>query len=142
MDTLADVIVAALDEAPAVLASEYPLGSYQGVNVDGLDPLKVAALHAQLADRAFDQLLEGYQPIAEASPTGPWQIRLPAELIKALAGISPQDIPAAAEAWATTEPVRQEGWSGQEAEKYLARVAHFARLAAYDQKEVFLIVYS
>jgi hypothetical protein len=142
METLADLIVASLEEAPAVLASEYPLGDYQGVNVDGLDPLKLAGLHAQLARKDVEQLLEAYHPMAESSPTGPWQIRLPAELISVLAGIAPQDIRSVAEAWATTDLVRQEGWSGLEAEKYLARVAHFARLAAYDQKEVFLIVYS
>lgn len=142
MDTLADLVVATLDEGPAVLASEYPLGTYQGVNVDGLDPLKVAALHACLADKTFDQVLVEYQPMAEASPSGPWLIRLPVELTAAVAGISPQDVPAAAAAWATTEPLRQDGWSGKEAEKYLARVSHFARLAAYDKKEVYLCVYN
>ncbi len=142
MDTLADLIVAGLDEAPAVLASEYPLGTYQGVNVDGLDPLKVAALHSRLAQREFDAVLVEYNPMAEASPSGPWLVRLPAELITALAGIAPQDIPEAAAAWATTEPLRQEGWSGQQAEKYLARVSHFARQAAFDKKEVFLCVYN
>lgn len=142
METLADIIVAALDEAPAVLASEYPLGTYHGVNVDGLDPLKVAALHSCLTEKAFDQVLEEYHPLAEASPTGPWLIRLPAELITALSGITPPDIPSAAAVWAATEQVRQEGWSGPEAEKYLARVAHFARQAAYDMKELFLFVYS
>lgn len=141
METLADIIVAALDEAPAVLASDYPLGTYHGVNVDGLDPLKIAALHSCLAERAFDQVLEEYHPLAEASPTGPWLIRLPAELITVLAGIAPQDIPSAAAVWVTTEPVQQDGWSGEEAEKYLARVAHFARQAAFDKKEVFLCVY-
>jgi hypothetical protein len=142
MDTLVDLIVAALDEGPAVLASDYPLGEYQGVNVDGLDPLKVAALHAQLAQKDLPLLLPAYNPMAEATPDGPWLVRLPAELITALAGIAPQDIPEAAAAWATTEALRQDGWSGQEAEKYLARVSHFARQAAYDKKEVFLFVYN
>jgi hypothetical protein len=142
MDTLADLIVAGLDEGPAVLACEYPLGTYQGVNVDGLDPLKVAALHAQLSQKEFDQILQEYNPMAEASADGPWLVRLPTELITALAAIAPQDIAEAAGAWATTEPLRQDGWSGQEAEKYLARVSHFARQAAFDKKEVFLCLYN
>jgi hypothetical protein len=142
VETLADLIVAALDEGPAVLASEYPLGTYQGVNVDGLDPLKVAVLHASLAGRELDQLVPDYRPMAEASPSGPWLVRLPAELIMVLANISPQDVPAAAATWIATEPLCQEGWSGEDAEKYLARVAHFARQAAYDKKELFLYVYN
>ena len=142
METLADLIVATLDERPAVLASDYPLESFQGVNVDGLDPLKVASLHACLADKAFDQVVPAYQPMAEASPNRPWLVRLPVELTVVLAGIAPQDIPAAAAAWATTEPLRQAGWSGQQAEKYLARLSHFSRLAAFDKKEVFLCVYN
>jgi hypothetical protein len=142
VDTLVDLIVAALDEGPAVLACEYPLGEYQGVNVDGLDPLKVAALHSRLAQREFDDVLADYQPVGEASPDGPWLVRLPAELVMAAADIAPQDIPEAAAAWATTEPLRQDGWTALEAEKYLARVSHFARQAAYDKKEVFLFLYN
>jgi hypothetical protein len=141
METLADLIVATLDEGPAVLASDYPLGTFQGVNVDGLDPLKLAALHACLTDNDFNQVLAHYSPMAEASPSGPWLVRLPADLITTLAGIAPPDIPFAATTWATTDPLRQDGWSAEEAEKYLARVAHFARLAEFDKKEVFLCLY-
>jgi hypothetical protein len=142
MDTLADLIVAGLDEGPAVLASEYPLNTYPGVNIDGLDPIKVAALHSRLAERDFEELLVEYNPMAEASPDGPWLVRLPAELIAALAGIAPQDIHDAAAAWVATEPLREEGWSEPQAEKYLARVSHFARQAAFEKKEVFLCVYN
>lgn len=142
METLADLIVAALDEGPAILASEYPLGSYKGVNVDGLDPVKVAALHSSFPGEGFESVLGDYRPIAEASPSGPWLVRFPHPLIESLAGIAPPDMPAAAARWAATDAIRQEGWSEADAEKYLAQLVHFAQLAAFDGKEVYLCVYS
>ncbi len=141
MSSLADLIVATSSEAEAIVASEYPLGTFEGVNVDGLDPLQIAALHSTLGDKEFGDLLGGYQPVAEGSPSGPWLIRLPDELIAALANISPDNQASIAGNWATADQLQEAGWSAQDAEKFLARLVRLAQVASFEEKEVFLCVY-
>jgi hypothetical protein len=141
MGSAADLILAADDEGPAIIASDYALGSFRGINVDGLDPLKLAALHAVLAGKEFGNLLAEYQPIAEASPNGPWLIKFPGELVGFLAGIPPEDHASVAVKWATSDQLQEEGWSAEIAEPFIARVVHFAQNAGYEGKEVFLLIY-
>jgi len=141
MGSAADLILAAGDEGPAIVASDYALGSFRGINVDGLDPLKLAALHSVLAEKAFNGLLGEYQTIAEGSPNGPWLIKFPAELVGFLANIPPEDHASVASKWASSDQLQEEGWSAQVAEQFVARVVHFAQNAQYEGKEVFLLIY-
>ena len=141
MSTAADLILAAPAEAPAILASDYPLGTFKGVNVDGLDPLKLAALHSLLVHRAFEDVVPGYQPAGQASPEGPWLVKLPAELIVSLSKISPPDQSAAAAKWASTDQLREEGWTEQDADGFLGRLVPFAQTAAFEGKDLFLWIY-
>ncbi|GMR10223.1 MAG: hypothetical protein BMS9Abin28_1044 [Anaerolineae bacterium] len=141
MSSLADLIIATSSEVEAIVASEYPLGTFEGVNVDGLDPLQIAALHSALVDKEFGELLGGYQPVAEGSPSGPWLIRIPADLIAALAIISPDNQASIAGNWTTADQLQESGWSAQEAEKFLARLVRLAQVASFEEREVFLCVY-
>jgi hypothetical protein len=71
MGSNADLIIALSSDAPAIVASEYPLGTFKGINIDGLDPVKLAALHSVFTAKDFSDLLEHYQPVSEASASGP-----------------------------------------------------------------------
>ena len=141
MGSLADLIVASSSDAPAIVASEYPLGTFKGVNVDGLDPLKLAALHSMFTGKEASDLLERYRPVAEASASGPWLVKFPDELVARLAKLAPQDYASTAAKWVCTEQLQGEGWSEQDAEQFLARVAYFAQTAAFEGKDVFLWIY-
>jgi hypothetical protein len=142
MGSLADLILAESSDVPAIVSSEYPLGTFTGTNVDGLDPLKLAALHSTFTNQVFSDLLGHYAPIAEASTSGPWLIKLPGELITFLAGLAPQDYTSTADKWASTAQAQEDGWSSMDAEKFLGQVAHFAQTAAFEGKDIYLWVYS
>jgi len=142
MGSNADLIIALSSDAPAIVASEYPLGTFKGINIDGLDPLKLAALHSLLTADDFSDLLEHYQPVAEASASGPWLIKFPDELITLLADLAPQDHASITAQWASTDQVQGEGWSEQDTEQFFARIVHFSQTAAYEGKDVFLWIYN
>jgi hypothetical protein len=141
MSSLADLIVATSGEVDAIVASEYPLGTFEGVNVDGLDPLQIAALHSLLVDKEFGELLGEYEPVAQGSPSGPWLIRFPGELIAALANIAPQNQASIAAQWASADQLQEAGWSAQDAEKFLARLVRQAQVASFEEKDIFLCAY-
>ena len=141
MGLLADLIVASASDAQAIVASEYPLGEYTGSNVDGLDPLQLAALHSLLAGKDFGRVLGDYKPVAEASARGPWLIKFPAELIATLASIAPHNQASIAAEWVSTDQLSDAGWSVEDAETFLARLVHLAHIAAFEQKVLFLCAY-
>jgi len=142
MPSAADLILADPSEAPTIVASDYPLGTFKGVNIDGLDPLKLAALHSLLVHKPFGDVLRDYRPIGQASPEGPWLIRLPDELIAFLGKIAPPDQASVAAMWASTDQVQEEGWSQDNADQFLARLVPLAQSASFEGKDLFLWIYN
>lgn len=142
MAVMADLLVAGAGDIPTIVASEYPLGEFKGINVDGLDPLTLTALHAELSGELFEALLEKYHPVAEATPSGPWLIQFPADMVARLAEFSPPDYPALAKRWVATDQVVDAGWSPEQAERFVGQAVYLAQNASYDGKELFLWVYN
>ncbi len=142
MAVLADLIVAEAGDIPSITASEYPLGEFKGVNVDGLDPLTLAALHADLSGEVFETLLQKFLPVAEASPQGPWLIQFPADFLGRLAEFSPPDYPNLAQRWLATAQVVEAGWPQDAAERFVGQIVYFAQNASFEGKNLFLWVYS
>jgi len=141
MGSLADLIVATSSDVEDIVASDYPLGSYKGVNVDGLDPLQIAALHSVLVDKELSELLGNYEPVAVGSDSGPWLVRFPEELIAALGTISPDNQASVGSQWAATDPLQEAGWTEQDAVGFVARLVHFAQVVSFEEKELFLCAY-
>jgi len=142
MGSAADLILAAPNEASSIVACDYPLGAFKGVNVDGLDPLKLAVLHSLFAARALPDILRDYQPIAQASPSGPWLVRLPHELLVLLGKIAPPDQPSVAAQWSATDQAKEEAWSPEDADQFLGRLIPFAQTAAFEGKDLYLWIYN
>jgi len=142
MSSAADLIMADPVDAARIVASDYPLGTFKGVSVDGLDPVKLAALHALFVSSPFGEVLRDYQPVAEASPNGPWLVRLPGQLITFLGSIAPPDQASVAARWTSVEAVSLAGWSPDDADQFLSRLVPFAQTAAFEGKDLFLLIYN
>ena len=141
MGSLADLIVATSGDAEDIVASDYPLGSYKGVNVDGLDPLQVAALHSVVTGKELSELIGDYEPIAAGSESGPWLVKFPEELIEALGKIAPDNQAAIGNHWAAIDPLKNAGWTEQDAVGFVARLVHFAQVVSFENNELFLCAY-
>jgi hypothetical protein len=142
MGSAADLILADPQDAAGIVASDYPLGTFKGVNVDGLDPVKLATLHSLFDSRLFGEVLREYQPVAQASPTGPWLIRLPDPLISFLGSIAPPDQLSVAARWASADQLAEAGWSAEDADQFLGRLVLYAQTAAFEGRGLFLWVYN
>lgn len=141
MGSLADLLLATYSDIPDIIASDYPLGTFKGTNVDGLDPFMLAALHVLLTETAFDELVDQYQPIAEASTEGPWLVRIPPELLAQLADVAPHDHGVFAARWAETEQLRAEGWAEEDVRLFLDALILHAQSMPLEEKELFLWTY-
>ncbi|MCJ7513479.1 MAG: hypothetical protein MUO23_10980 [Anaerolineales bacterium] len=141
MGVLADLILAESADMQAIIACEYPLGTYKGGNADGLDPLMLAELHALLGGQEYSAVLPEYRPTLQASEQGPWLIRIPPDLVRRLADLPPQDYGATASRWAAGEQMREQAIEDEQAEQLLERTAFLAQTAAFEGKELFLTIY-
>jgi hypothetical protein len=141
MGSLADLLLATPKDIPDIVASDYPLGSYKGTNVDGLDPLMLLALQSLLTQTPIEQLVAKYEAVAQASEEGPWLIRIPPELLAILADIAPHDIDPMAEKWVKTKQLRGSGWTQDDMYIYLEALILYAQSIAGSGKELFLWTY-
>jgi hypothetical protein len=142
MRSLADLILGSSSDAQAIVNTEYPLGTFSGVNIDGLNPLHVAELHALLSNKKLNRLLKDYKPVAKGSTRGPWLIRFSPDLVEALANIAPHDLSSISYKWASSDRMQEEAWSEHDAENYLAQLVHFSQTAIFEEKVIFLCVYN
>jgi len=142
MEILADLLIASSEDIPTIVASEYPLGEFRGVNIDGLDPLMLVALHASTSGEAFDPLMDSYHPVAQAAESGPWLIKFPGKLTEFLSGVQPPDYPQVARSWVDSYRERGEELAQHEGEKFLGQMCYLAQTATFDGKDLFLWVYS
>jgi hypothetical protein len=94
-----------------------------------------------LARKAFEVVVRDYQPSGQASPQGPWLVKLPVELVTSLSNISPPDQASVAAKWASTDQGKEQAWSEQDADGLLGRLVPFAQTAAYEGKDLFLWIY-
>jgi hypothetical protein len=141
MGSLADLLLATHDDIPDIIASDYPLGSYKGTNIDGLDPLMLLALHSMLALRPLEELVNSYEPVAQASEEGPWLIRIPPDLLALLADIAPHDIEVMAAKWSDTDQLRDSGWTQDDMYFFIEPLILYAQSIAGSGKELFLWTY-
>jgi len=141
MGVLADLIVAEMADTQSIVTSDYPLETFKGSNADGLDPLMLAELHALLTGQSPQELLTAYRPAAQASEQGPWLIHVPPEMVRRLADVAPQDHPALAVRWAASDRMREHATDEEWAERMLERAAFLAQSAAFEGKELFLVIY-
>jgi hypothetical protein len=141
MGSLADLLLATPDDIPNIVSSDYPLGSFKGTNLDGLDPLMLLALHSMLTQTQIEELVALYDPVAQASEEGPWLIRIPPGLLMLLADIAPHEIDPMAERWVQTEQLRGSGWTQEDMYIFLEALILYAQLISGGEKQLFLWTY-
>jgi len=97
------------------------------VDTGGLDSAAFMSLHAIALKINWEPLLPAYDPIASASPNGPWVFGIPEQLRSHLALLNEQSIQHLAALWAESQELKDDGVSGEEAYEILLEVTRVAR---------------
>lgn len=136
MGVLTDLVIANEDDAMQIANSQHPLGEFTGIDMKGVDSVKLTMLHSILSGQSWKDLLSQYDPVAEASEDGPWVFLLPTELVHSLAGLDEPGIMNIADQWAKTEEFRLDNWSLEDVTAALRDIANLARQASDQGKRV------
>jgi hypothetical protein len=138
MGVLTDLVIGNEEDATTIANLHYPLGEFTGIDIKGVDTVKLTTLHSILSAEAFKDLLAQYNPIASASEDGPWVFVLPADLVARLAGLDDTEITDTAARWGNTEEFQLDGWSQTNVTDVLRGMAHLARQASAQEKRIFV----
>jgi hypothetical protein len=137
MGVLTDLVIADEGDAMSIANSQYPLGQFSGIDIKGVDSVKLTKLHSFLSGTTFKELLIQYDPVAEASEDGPWVFILPTDLVDRLASLDEAGIASIATKWGNTEEFRLDKWSQSAVSDVLNRIANLARQASAQHKCIF-----
>ncbi|MDZ7812389.1 MAG: hypothetical protein U5L74_04440 [Ideonella sp.] len=143
---LTDLIVASLDDAPAILNALGHADIWPTLESRGLTPALLASLRrvmrGEAATRALAQAdVEQFEVLSqggEREEGDPWLAALPPDLVQHLALMAEAQCEPVAVAWARTEVARQERWQAAELTPLLAEMSAMAAGAVAQGKGMLL----
>lgn len=128
MGVLSDLVVVPASDLPRVLASVNPATQFGGVDVKGLDTVKLYKLHMQLTGVSYDDAMAAFQTTCD-SDEGPWVTPLPDALVKRLATLDEERGDAVAGRWSRAEEFALDGWDRSDVAAVLECLCTLARKA-------------
>ncbi len=99
---LTDLVFAAADEAWQIARTAVPWETYGGLDLHGIDAVKLGKLHGLLGG-ADTELAWAEEPAVYASDDGPWVYVLPATFVLRLAALDTAVLAALAGSWIRSE---------------------------------------
>jgi hypothetical protein len=138
MNITASVVVADLDEAADIVASERAVEDWKGFEARGVDQAQFAMLHALLTGLYFEEAQSDLGLLHAESAEGPWLLRFPVDSVKRLAHLDEAGLDAVGEELAATEAFEAAQWSAEDAQKFVQQMAELAGVAMTQEKALFL----
>jgi hypothetical protein len=133
-----NIVIADLDEIEAIAESSAPAQEWRGVELEGIDPPKIAMLHCILTGESYEEAAAQYDPIYAGSGEGPWVIAVPHAPVAKLARLEEQVMEQVGEEWAATEDLEREHWPVEEVQAVVAELAALASISIAQEKEMFI----
>jgi len=138
MGLLSNLVVAPADQAERVAQSQVPSQEFDGVDVSGIDSIKLVTLHSLLTGQTIDELMPLYDPVVEVTDEGPWVFCIPADMATALATLNEDRKHDVARQWSETEEFILDDWSEEDVTAALNSICHEAKKATNKGESLFL----
>jgi len=132
------LVLAEEGDIARIANSVVPSREFAGIDVKGVDTVKLGMLHSLLTGRDFEDLLAEYDPVHEVSADGPWVFKVPRELTTALLNVSGDEFEELVDRWASTEEFELDGWPREAVAHVLHEIQELARAGATSSREMFL----
>jgi hypothetical protein len=117
------------------IANSLPSADLGGVDLSGIDPVKLGTLHSIVLGKEHDYGLE-----YASSEEGPWVFKFPRELVDALAVQTQAQQMDVAARWLTTDEFSIDGWGLENVEATLRTICEQAKRASASSRALFLWV--
>lgn len=137
MDFATYVVAAEEDEYYAVGDSINPLDEWSGIQVPGLDTVKLATLHCLLTEDSLQMALDHYEPVYE-SANDTIVLKVADELLESLAGLDEEALERVASELAATDEYERGHWDVEDVLDHLMELAELAQLAESQGQMLFV----
>jgi hypothetical protein len=112
MGVLTDLVVVDVSKAGDVAESRNPAEEFQGIDIKGIDPVKLCELKAVLIGQPYDKAWNrDFEFVAGDKEEGPWLISFPNDLAAAIGGIAEDQVESTAEAWIGSGAFELDNWN-------------------------------
>jgi hypothetical protein len=112
LGVLTDLVVVNLSQVQAIAESSSPANDLQGIDIRGIDPVKLCELKTVLMARPDDgSWIREFEFVAGNKEEGPWVMRFPSDLAAAIAGIPGDKVESTAAAWIGTGAFELDNWN-------------------------------
>jgi hypothetical protein len=135
---LCDLVPGKETDAERIAQAANPSKELGGIDIKGIETVKLAKLHAIVTKKKYKQVSSGYDPVAEGSEEGPWVIPLPKDLVDALVALDAAGRKRAAAEWAKAEEFGLDGWKPAAVTKVLDAMCELAKSARKKKNGLFL----
>lgn len=137
MGVLTDLVVGTAEEIAALPSGESPVGRLGGIDIKGIDVVKLGVLHSLATGQEFDPGLDSFpMVVGEESPDGPWVLAFPSELAKALVALDAEATRSLGTRWAAAEEFQLDEWPEKDVQAVLSRIREVAARAIAQAKPI------
>lgn len=136
MGVLCDLVLAGERDAEKILAAGTPIEKFPGVDIKGIDTVKLDALRKLLGKKAGSDDIDA--PVAMSDEGEQMVFRVPKAFVTALAGLPAADRAKIGKKWAAIEEFRRDGWKAPEVASALSGICQLAAKAVETKQTVFL----
>ena len=137
---ITDFVIANVEEAPAVLATQLPASRWKVLSGwKGLDPVKLQTLAAIAAGAKGQPIPTMKTPLLGSGQGGsPLLLEVGAQFRDLIASLTPADFNTVADSWLMTDELKMDGWSKQEATAFVRDINKLAATARKENKNLLL----
>jgi len=140
---LTDLISAKPEDAEVILRTSGHATTWPTLEAKTVDQIKLTSLAFLLQGKPldgpdFNDYVKSFKPLAVGGDDGPWIDQLPEGLVRDLAALPDDRIPALASAWAATEEAILDRWDANDVVPFLKELASFAGAALAQERGLLL----
>lgn len=139
MEFMTCIVAAEEDEYPEIAQSNAPLNEWSGIELPGLDTLKIATLHSLLTGDSLQMALDLYEPVFVSEGDDETLIlRIDNEMFEELALLDEEALENVAIELVATEVYEEEGMDPEEVQNSLIALVELAQLAESQGQTLFV----
>jgi hypothetical protein len=135
---LADLFVGDPESIKSITADVVPSRDLNGIDVKGIDLVKLTKLHSLINEKPFELALPEFVEAHAVSDDGPWVFECPTTLQAKLATLADAEFDALSKRWAGIQEFALDGFGTSEVRSLLQGLRQMAQSAERTGKRMYL----
>ncbi len=135
---LTNVFIATEAEAKSLTPEDQPLSKFRGVDIKGVDVVKLEQLLSMVHGRSVDAGLKSFPSVADLSDEGPWILRFAPALEEFFVGLDEKQIVSWGERWAQIQEFKLDRFRPSDVVEVVRTLVQVSREARSAKKPLFL----